>query len=464
MDDFSHYKKIHCIGIGGIGMSAIAEILIDRGYNVSGSDMRESDSTDKLISMGAKVALGHMAKNVKEDIDLVIYTAAIADDNPELLKAKSLGIKLLTRAEALGMLMSEYNTSIAISGTHGKTTTTSMVSLILNNAKKDPTILVGGNLSDINGNLKIGKSEYFVTEACEYMDSFLSLRPKVELILNIDSDHLDYFDDIEHIAKSFRAFAELVPKDGLVIGYDANPFVKAALKNVSNVVTFGFSRGSDYVAEDIEFDHQGLPSFKICNGENVVANVKLKIPGEHNIQNALAAAACTHTLGVDGSDIENTLNEFSGINRRFDIVGMIGGSVKLVDDYAHHPTEIEATLDAAKKMKHNRLWCLFQPHTYTRTKALFNDFAPALSKADIIVMNEIYAAREININKLSAKSIVEDIKKRFPEKEVYFFEDMEDMAGFVYENLKINDLVITMGAGDIFKAGELLMEYDRELF
>lgn len=460
MVNLPDYKRIHCIGIGGIGLSAIAEILMSRGYRVSGSDMRESEMTDRLMKDGANIFLGHRAKNV-EDADLVIYSAAVGRDNPELARAEELGIPAITRAQALGALMDEYENSIAISGTHGKTTTTSMVSLILKDAEKEPTILVGGNLSQINGNVYVGNNRYFVTEACEYMDSFLSLKPKIEIILNIDSDHLDYFKDVEHIASSFDKFAKLVPEDGAVIAYDANPFVKSVIENLPNAITFGLSESCDYYASDIVFDNEGMPGFQVNHGGKTLCEIKLAVPGEHNILNALSAFTCCHILGVDVADIVTTLENYTGTQRRFDVLGRTMNGIKIVDDYAHHPTEIKATLAAVRNMKHNALWCLFQPHTYTRTMALLDDFATSFGDADKIVLAEIYAAREKNIYKISSKTLMNKIKEADPTKDVYFFKDFDEIANFVYHNAQEGDLVITMGAGDIYKAGEMILEKDR---
>ena len=339
MINLSEYRKIHCIGIGGIGLSAVAEIFMSRGYEVSGSDMRESDITEKLLEQGAKIFLGHRAKNV-EDVDLVVYTVAVGDDNPELARARELGIPAITRAQALGALMGEYNNSIAISGTHGKTTTTSMVSLILKNAKKEPTILVGGNLDEIGGNCYVGGKDYFVTEACEYQDSFLELRPNIEIILNIDSDHLDYFKNVEHIARSFEKFAKLVPKDGVVIAYDSNVYVRYATEGLPNVVTFGIAQGCDYSASNIHFDTDGMPRFNVIHEGRELCTMKLSVPGEHNILNALAAFACTHIMGVEVEDIVKTLEQYHGTHRRFDILGRTSTGVKIIDDYAHHPTRL----------------------------------------------------------------------------------------------------------------------------
>lgn len=452
----SDHKNIHCIGVGGIGLSAIAEILLSRGYRVSGSDMKESDITENLAHKGVKIYIGHRAANV-EDVDLIVYSAAVGKDNPELVRAAEKGIQTATRAEMLGVLMDEYENSIAISGTHGKTTTTSMVSLILEKAKLEPTILVGGTLSEIGGNVKVGHSKYFITEACEYMDSFLNLKPKTEIILNIDSDHLDYFKDIDHIASSFDKFAKLIPSDGKLIAYDANPFVNKIVTNVPNAITFGYSEGCAYRITNVVFNASGMPAFDVSYNGELLGTVQLAVPGEHNILNSTAAFACCHQLGVSTECIIETLEGFTGTQRRFDIIGTTAKGVKLVDDYAHHPTEIKATLSAAHNIPHEKLWCIFQPHTYTRTTALFDDFAEAFAEADNLILAEIYAARETNIHKISAKSLAERIQETHPDKNVMFEADFDKIAKFVKKNAAKGDLVITMGAGDIYKVGELIL-------
>ena len=457
MVDLSKYKNIHCIGIGGIGLSAIAEILLSRGYGVSGSDMKESDITMNLAKKGARIFIGHRAENV-DNADLLVYSAAVGKDNPEIVRAAERGIEAVSRAEMLGVLMDEYENSIAVSGTHGKTTTTSMISLILDRAKLEPTILVGGNLAEIGGNVKVGNSQYFITEACEYMDSFLSLRPKIEIILNIDSDHLDYFKDIDHIVSSFDKFAGLVPEAGTIIAYDANPFVNKVIQGYSNVITFGLNENCSYYVTDIMFNENGMPSFKVHHHGQMLTEVQLSVPGEHNILNALAAFTCGHTLGVDPESIRETLEGYHGTQRRFDIVGTTNKGVKIVDDYAHHPTEIKATLSASQNVPHNKLWCIFQPHTYTRTMALFDEFAEAFEKTDKLILAEIYAAREKNIHKISSAQLAEKIKAQHPEKDVVFMESFEDIAKFVDENAQKGDMVITMGAGDVYKIGEMLLD------
>ena len=457
MIQLSDFKNIHCIGIGGVGLSAIAEILQSRGYCVSGSDMKQSDITENLERKGIKVHIGHQASNV-ENADLIVYSAAIAEENPEIIRAREKNIPLAGRAEVLGTLMNDYENSIAISGTHGKTTTTSMVSLILEKAGLEPTILVGGNLAEIGGNVKVGDSRYFVTEACEYRDSFLELHPKIEVILNIDSDHLDYFKDIDHIVSSFDKFARAVPRDGKIIAYDANPFVNRIIKDIPGAVTYGYNESCTYHIADVSFDGEGMPSFSINYRGETLGKAKLQVPGEHNILNAVGAFACCHQLGVLPSVIIGTLGEYRGTQRRFDIVGTTGENVKLVDDYAHHPTEIKATLAAAHNIPHSRLWCLFQPHTYTRTLALFDDFAESFAEADVIILAEIYAAREKNIYKISSEELAEKIKQTYPDKTVYYMETFEDIAKYVCKNALSGDLVITMGAGDIYKVGQMIME------
>ncbi|MGI6737531.1 MAG: UDP-N-acetylmuramate--L-alanine ligase [Anaerovoracaceae bacterium] len=459
MIDFSSIKTIHCIGIGGIGLSAIADILLARGYRVTGSDMNQSEKVEQLMRDGATVYLGHRARNIG-DADLLVYSSAVAQDNPELTAAREKGIPCITRAQMLGILMQGHDVSIAIAGTHGKTTTTSMLSLILMHAEMDPTILVGGNLAELGGNVRVGHSEYFVTEACEYMDSFLELRPNIEIILNIDSDHLDYFKDIEHIIRSFDKFADLVPGDGIILAYGANPFVKRVIKDRGNVITYGFDENNDYYADDIGFDKDGKPFFTIYHDGGRLLDLQLDVPGEHNLLNALVAAACAHCLQVPLEVVKSTLESFHGTQRRFDVLGETVNGNRVIDDYAHHPTEIRATLEAAGKMYHNELWCVFQPHTYTRTIALFEEFPAAFEKADKIVLAEIYAAREKNIHKISSKALAKEIKKVYPDKDVYFFKDLNEIANFVYDNSEPDDMIITMGAGDVYKVGEQILALD----
>ncbi len=454
--DISKYKKIHCIGIGGIGLSAVAEILEDNGHIVSGSDMKESEVTDHLEKKGIKVFYEHRAENV-DGCDLLVYSAAVSSENPEMVRARELGIPTITRAEALGMIMEQYRNSIAVCGTHGKTTTTGMISLILRNAKYQPTILVGGNLPEINGNVEIGSNEYFVTEACEYMDSFLSLHPTVGVILNIDSDHLDYFKDIDHITRSFMQFAHQIPKGGILVAYNGNPFVQEVLKSVSNYVTYGYSKDGDFYAENTVFDENGYPIFDICSKGKKICTIHLSVPGEHNILNAMAAFAVCFKLGVEPEVIAETLHSFTGTHRRFDYTGTTKNGVVVIDDYAHHPTEIKATLSAAAKVKHNKLWCVFQPHTYTRTKALFKEFTEAFDNVDVLILTDIYAAREKDIYGISSFKLMRSMREKYPDREIYYVSDFEDIAKYLNKKAEAGDIIMTMGAGDVYKVGELVL-------
>jgi len=450
------YKRIHCLGIGGIGLSAVAEILADNGHIVSGTDINPSKVTRHLESIGIKVYSSHEPENV-EDVDAIVYSAAVSDENPEVIRAHELGIPLFSRAEVLGMIMENYDNSVAICGTHGKTTVTSMTSLILRNANYKPTILVGGNLPQIHGNVEIGENTYFVTEACEYMDSFLQLIPSIGVILNIDSDHLDYFKDMDHIVKSFSTFVEQIPEDGIIIAYGDNPFVKSILKGHSNKITYGYSESNAFYAENIVFNESGFPSFDICHKGSKVTNIQLSVPGEHNVLNAMAAFVTAAYLKVDIETIRETLAEYRGTNRRFDFNGCTDKGVIIIDDYAHHPTEIKATLSAAKNVKHNKLWLIFQPHTYTRTKALFDEFVDSFDDTDTLILTDIYAAREKDVYDISSYKLASAIKQKYPGKEVYYVKDFEDIVNYIRKVAQKDDIFMTMGAGDVYKIGEMLL-------
>ena len=372
--DFKKPIAIHFIGIGGISMSGLAEILMREGFRVSGSDAHESELTEHLAAAGAKVMYGQAAANITDDMDLVVYTAAVHADNPEYAEVVRRGIPMMSRAELLGQIMKNYGEAIAISGTHGKTTTTSMVTEILLAAEKDPTISVGGILHSIGGNIRVGGPELFVTEACEYTNSFLSFFPNREVILNIEADHLDFFKDIDDIRHSFRLFAQKLPKDGLlVINSDIDRYEEIVDGLECRIVTCGKRTDSNYRAEDITYDHFARAAFRLMIDGQDAGEITLGVPGEHNVYNALAAIALCRDLGIDMEHIRAGLKKFTGTNRRFEKKGEIGG-VTIIDDYAHHPQEIAATLEAAKNYPHKKLWCVFQPHTYTRTKAFLDRF------------------------------------------------------------------------------------------
>lgn len=447
-------KKVHFIGIGGISMSALAEILLEYGYKVSGSDRAKSHLTDKLQAMGAKIFIGHDTKNI-EDADIVVYTAAVKDDNPELMEARSRKLIIYDRAEFLGQIMKRYKKGVAIAGTHGKTTTTSLVSLMLLRANLDPTLMIGGEVDILGGNVRVGKSPYFVTEACEYKESFLKFYPFIGVILNIDADHLDYYKDINHIKEAFLKFGKLIPKDGLVVGYAEDENVIEIFKNLEcNKLTYGINRG-DFKAIDIKYDEKGCASFKVNLNDKPYGDFKLSIPGEHNVLNALATIACGHFLGIDVETIKDSLLEFKGTHRRFEKKGEKNGVV-IIDDYAHHPAEIKATIKAAKNYPHKRIYCVFQPHTYTRTYTLFDEFSTAFLGVDKLILTDIYAAREKDTGLVNAKMLSDAVVKHGVDS--VYIKDFDEIVNYLEGELKEGDLLITMGAGDVYKIGEMFLK------
>ncbi len=449
--DFNTAKHIYFIGIGGISMSALARILVQKGINVSGSDIKESELTKKLEGEGIEVKYTQVAENITPDIDHVVYTAAISKDNPELKKAQELNIPLVNRASLLSDIMKGYKYSIGVSGTHGKTSTTSMLSHILIEAKKDPTISVGGMLPLIGGNLKIGKEEFFLTEACEYTNSFLELSPNVEVILNIEADHLDFFKDLDDIRKSFKKFIAKLDDNGILVINEKISNKEELLDGFSGKV-YSFGLGKGYVnAKNINYDFEGKAEFDLYVEDKYMGKIKLSVYGEHNILNALAAIATGMALDISLEDIKRGLEGYGGVHRRFEIKGTVRG-LTVIDDYAHHPGEIEATIEAAKKLKYKRLCVVFQPHTYSRTKALLEDFARVLSKADLVVLADIYAAREKDTLGVSSKDIETLINKK--SQKAYYFPTFDEIESFVLSKLDKGDICITMGAGDIYKLGE----------
>ena len=455
--DFDKPEHIHFIGIGGISMSGLAEILLDAGFTVSGSDAHETELTRRLTEKGARIYYGQRAANIEQEpgIQAVVYTAAIHGDNPELMAVREKGLLELTRAELLGELMRNYKQSIAVAGTHGKTTTTSMLTDILLAGGTDPTISVGGILKDIGGNIRVGGPELFVTEACEYTNSFLSFYPTIEVILNIEEDHLDFFKDIEDIRHSFRLFTKKLPAGGLlVINKDIDRVEEITRGLNCRVITFGKDPSSDYTAENITYDELGRPSYDLIVQGEVVNRISLGVTGEHNVYNSLSAIAVALELGVGFDGVIAGLKKFTGTDRRFEKKGEIGG-VTVIDDYAHHPQEIKATLEAAKNYPHKRLWVVFQPHTYTRTKAFLDEFAQALSGADEVILADIFAARETDTLGVSSKDIAERLEKLGTS--VHYIPSFDEIETFILEHCIHGDLLITMGAGDIVKVGEKLL-------
>lgn len=453
--NLKNIKKIHFIGIGGINMSALASVMLKEGCKVSGSDFKKSQITDDLEKEGAKIFIGQSSSNISPDYDLVVYTAAIKEDNPELSEARRQGIPVLSRADFLGTLMKDYNTPICVSGTHGKTTTTSLISQILLDSKKDPTVMVGGMLSSIGGNFRIGSKEYFVAEACEYTNSFLSFFPKIAVILNVRADHLDFFKNLENVRKSFREFARLVPDDGaLVINGEIEDLSYFTEGLKCSVITYGLREDLDYNARNISYNEWACGEYDLYKKDRFVCHITLGITGEHNVSNSLAAIAVSELCGIDASAAASSLKNFKGADRRFQVLGKVGG-VTVVDDYAHHPDEIRATLSSALKYPHKKLWVVFQPHTYSRTKALLDDFANALSAADCVVLAEIYAAREKNTFGISSKDLRDKLKALG--KESYYFPTFDEIETFLLENCTPGDLLITMGAGDVDIIGKKLL-------
>ena len=453
--DFKKPCHVHFIGIGGISMSGLAEILLQENFTISGSDSKESPLTLHLVDKGATVFYGQKAENIIDGIDVVVYTAAIHDDNPEFAQAKRQGLPMLSRAELLGQLMTNYKMPIAISGTHGKTTTTSMMSHILLDSELDPTISVGGILKAIGGNIRVGKSDFFVTEACEYTNSFLNFNPKLAIILNIDADHLDFFKDLDEIRDSFHKFAQLLPEDGTLIINNDIENVTSIIEGLScKVVTFG-SESADYSFADVAHDDHGHTSFTVVKHGKPAEQISLSVGGMHNVYNALSVIAAADILEISAPHVQNGLHAFHGTDRRFQYKGEVNGFT-IIDDYAHHPTEIEASLTTAANYPHKDLWCIFQPHTYTRTKSLFTEFAQALSKAQHLIMADIYAARETDTLGVSSEQLANAAKELGCD--AIYLPSFEAIEAFVLENCKEGDLLITMGAGDVVNIGEHLLE------
>lgn len=454
--DFKNPSHIYFVGIGGISMSGLAEILHQAGFTVSGSDWKSSAITQSLEKKGIKVKYGENASHVTADIDCAVLTSAVKESNLEFKAIREKGIPYLTRAQLLGQLMKNYKISIAVSGTHGKTTTTSMVSEILLKADTDPTLSIGGILKTIGGNIRIGGNQYFVTEACEYTNSFLSFFPTVGMILNIEEDHLDFFKDLDDIRHSFRKFAELLPAEGcLIINKDIPDYEEIAGGLSCKVVTYSSSdKNADYYPTDISYDDFGHPSFLLHHQGNETGTFTLKVPGLHNVGNATAAVALADYLSIDRSVTVAALNSYTGTDRRFEYKGCVGG-VTVIDDYAHHPTEITATLSAAHNYPHKTLWCVFQPHTYSRTKEFMKDFAKALCLADKVVLADIYAARETDNLGISSEDLQAEIKAMGHD--CYYFPSFDEIENFLLENCIKGDLLITMGAGDVLKIGENLL-------
>ncbi len=455
MSDFSlhsyvsDHKTIHLVGIGGVSMSALAELLLHLGATVTGSDRAQSDVTDKLTGLGASITYAHLPENI-EGADLVIRTAAVHDDNPEIMRARALHIPVIERAQAWGSIMLGYRNAVCVSGTHGKTTTTSMLTLIGMQCGVDPTVMVGSNLPAIGGTLRIGSHDCFIAESCEYTNSFLSFHPTVAVVLNVDADHLDFFKDIDDIIHSFHRFCELVPETGaLVVNKDSANAMKAISGIDRTCITFGSTSDADVYPENVT-DRHGYYSFDVMHNGQLFTHVDLSVPGYHNMLNALASCAVCLFLGLDAAAAAEGLRQFTGSARRFQLTGHTAAGTTVVDDYAHHPTEMEATLKTAKEMNYDRIICVFQPHTYSRTKALLPEFIRALGLCDKAILADIYAAREKNTFGISSKDIADKLDGG------EYYDSFEKIEARLLEIAQPGDLILTMGAGDVYQIGNAI--------
>ena len=456
IEELKQYKHIHMIGIGGVSMSGIAEILKYWGFIVTGSDSCESENTEKLIKSRIPVTIGHDLINL-EKADLVVYTAAVRNDDIELVRARQLNIPIIERGDFLGKLTKAFKNTICVSGTHGKTTTTSMISMCFLEAAKDPSIQVGAYLKSIDGNYRVGKSEYFIIEACEYVESYLKFFPKTEVILNIDNDHLDYFGTLENIIKSFGTYVRLLPEDGLlVINWDDENCRLLTKNTKAKVVTYGIeNQNANFIARNIQFNINGFPTFDVYHNNTFYKTVSLSVPGKHNVLNSLACIAVCYEYGLEKDYIKSGLYKYTGAHRRFEFKGCFNG-VNVYDDYGHHPTEITAVANALRQKLYNKSWVVFQPHTYSRTKNLLDDFAKSLSNFDNIIITDIYAAREDNIYNISSNDLVEKIRELG--KDAIHISKFEDIVEHLKQNTFPNDVVLTLGAGTITQLGSMLVE------
>ena len=436
-------------------MSAIAETLYNWGYTVTGSDACKSEYTDKLVKSGIKVTIGHDLTNSK-NADLIVYSAAIKDTDPEMVMAKQFNIPLINRGEFVGFLTRKFKESICVSGTHGKTTTTSMIALCFLEAHTDPTIQVGAILKQINGNYTVGNSDYFILEACEYMENFLKFSPKAEIILNIDNDHLDYFKTFENIKNAFIKYAELIPEDGVLVTNADDPNCLQLKEHVKGTfITYGIKNtAANFVAKNIIFNSLGFPEFDVYYNNMFYSHIKLSVAGYHNVLNSLACIAMCDYYKLNKQSIINGLSKFTGAHRRLEYVGSYHG-FSVYDDYGHHPTEIEATVNAIKNRPYNESWVIFQPHTYSRTKTHLDAFAKVLLDFDHVIVTDIYASREQNTYNISALDLVNKIHSLG--KEALYMKDFEDIANYVRNNAIQNDFILTLGAGTVTEIGPMLV-------
>ncbi|SHF24685.1 UDP-N-acetylmuramate--L-alanine ligase [Desulfofundulus australicus DSM 11792] len=452
-------RRVHFIGIGGAGMSGLASILLDLGYEISGSDLSSTDITRRLESRGAVCHVGHASRNL-DTSQLVVISSAIKPDNPELLAAREKGIPVIHRGDLLAWLMQRQK-GIAVAGAHGKTTTTSMLALVLERSGFDPTIVIGGELNDIGGNAKLGRGEYLVAEADESDGSFLKLQPLAAIITNIEDDHLDHYGSVEEIKKAFRQFMHKVPEHGLVVACIDDPNVRETIRDLERpLITYGSEgSGASYTLRQLSLDSRGSRGDVYYEGR-FLGTLELYVPGRHNMLNALAVVAAARWLGLDFNLIASILREFRGARRRFELLGEVGG-IRVVDDYAHHPSEIRATLQAARQTEPGRLVVVFQPHRYTRTLLLKEQFGRSFADADLVIVNEIYSAGETPIEGVNAQLIVQAIKN-YGRPPVVYLPTREQVVNYLVAEARPGDLILTMGAGNIWLCGLDLLKRLRE--
>jgi len=454
MTPFAKPKKIHFVGIGGIGMSGIAEVLINLGHHISGSDLAASETTNRLASFGAKIFIGHDPANVGE-ADVVVTSSAVAESNPEVIEAKSRFIPVISRAEMLAELM-RMKYGIAVAGAHGKTTTTSLLATVLGRAGKDPTVVIGGRLNSIGSNAKLGQGFYLVAEADESDGSFLMLTPTIAVVTNIDAEHMDHYGGMENLKNSFLAFANKVPFYGLAVLCLDQEIIQSLLPSLrKRYVTYGFSHQAQYRAEDVILKGFSTTLTVLHHQRGKLGKIHLEMPGFHNAQNALAAVAVADELGISFEEVATALDGFTGVQRRFDLKGEIAG-VMVVDDYAHHPTEIKAVLSSARKSFDRRIVAIFQPHRYSRVRDLFDDFCTSFNDADLLIVTQIYPAGEKMIEGVTAKKLFDGIRA-CGHRNVIFVPELEAIPKTAAELCKTGDLVITLGAGSVTKIGPALL-------
>ncbi len=447
---FKDIKKIYFIGIGGTSMSGLALMSKINGFEVLGSDMRPCSYTEKLEKKGIRVNIGHKKEYISEDIDLIVYSAAITNENEERARAREMGIKEVERSVFLGWLTEYYKKTIGVSGTHGKTTTSSLMSLLFLNASLDPSISIGGTLSQIEGNSRVGKSEHFVIEACEFVDSFLNGSYFAGTIQNIEEDHLDYFTGgLKQIKESFTKFARLIPNDGILVVNGDDENVLSILDGLTcNIYKVGiYNEENDFIAKNITYDNLGKPSFDVYKQGEFYYNFSLSIPGEHNIMNALSVIGCGDFFEIDKEVMKKSLLEFTGAKRRFQVAGEVN-NIKVVEDYAHHPTELKVTIDACKNYPHNKLFVIFQPHTYSRTFLLLDEFIEALKRADEVILNDIYSDREANKWNIYSEDITKIVKEKYGIKSIVISE-FEDITSYITNNAKSGDFILVAGSQSI---------------